>query len=330
MRLLTVRIAWPIVPNGVHRQRKDPNLASMQQTLLGRRSVNRHTEMRSTERTTRTGHQVHAEWSSDIGHSMTTQQVLEALATVHPEANALTIVVVAVEAVTLLEVVVRFASNSQERAFGVNAFEHKLMAANVIAGQKLLDAGEKRLLMIMVDDLDHISIAAGILEASVRVKIDVANRVPHSESSAGERNRIRMNDVHELGIRSIQPHQRICIAEEWLCRIHSGDPTQHQTKVLLQSVPSVATQMGAQRVTHHVHPVETGQPHLLVDHVNHVGSNRTDQSNIGHRLGVRRRRSVAPVDDHHGRRAIFVVVQQSVHHILDLNQIQYGSFIFTT
>lgn len=325
--------------------RHNTHFAAVQLALVRRRYVNGHTVVRSTERPIVAGHQIDPQRSPDFGDASRTQQVLEALLTAHTEAHASTVVLVAVEAMALLEVVERIADNAHERTHCVNALEHKLMAAHVIARQKMLDARKKRRLVVG-ELFDHAAIAAGISETAVRIEVDVTDRLTHAKAcfpanrfiknvnpfrrirltATRKRCRIRVNNVHKFGVGRIQPHQRIRVTKQRLGRIHSRDPAQHQTKVALQRVPRVATQMGAQRVAHHVHFVQIGQSRILVDHVDHVRRDRTDQPDIGHRLRVGRRRSGAPVDNHHGRRPIMVVVQQCVDHVLDLHWAESTSF----
>lgn len=56
------------------------------------------------------------------------------------------------------------------------------MTANVIAGEELLDSSKEGLLMVLVDEFVHTAVAAGIFKASIRVEIDVTDRITHPET----------------------------------------------------------------------------------------------------------------------------------------------------
>lgn len=55
------------------------------------------------------------------------------------------------------------------------------MTSDVIAGQEMLDSCKERLLFL-VEDVDHCSIAAGILKAPIRVEIHMTYGISHSKT----------------------------------------------------------------------------------------------------------------------------------------------------
>lgn len=73
-----------------------------------------------------------------------------------------------------------------------------------------------------IADSSDEQVGASLLHpASVRIEIDVAHRRPGSQSAHVDLLAIRMDDIHQIGIRRIQSRSRIVILEKRTRRIQT-------------------------------------------------------------------------------------------------------------
>lgn len=187
----------------------------MHRTLDGRRHFYGHFVMRPTVWTLPIRHQINFD-RFGIHYLAHRHQLFVAVDALETEFEAaIAVIFVALEAMTFLEVIVTVAADTNHWTLRANAVGHELICTNMIAADELLNTPEQRSLLLQNVVL-HGSITAGIVVTSVREKVYVSNGESHAKAAARERQSVGVNDVHVIGIVSIESDYSISVAEQRL------------------------------------------------------------------------------------------------------------------
>lgn len=236
------------------------DLSTMQNTFLRIGNLDQHFVVRPAVRLTRTRN----EERLDVlvpDHLVSFPHTPVAILAVKSKPETEMSIPIAIETVTSQELFVAFANNCRERTLATDALNKVLNRSNVTAAEELIHAGDERTVFPLPKSL----IATRLVKTSVWIEIQMANRFVQSQPDFRHKWRcIAVNNIDEIGIRCVQPDDRIRFGECQLSWVHSGNTAELHTEVLLQVVSGVAGKVRPQRMTDHVHVVQIFEPEFFL------------------------------------------------------------------